>query len=97
MTVSLMRGAIHARRIFKNALGIDGSVGTLLMDCTIDEVDEVLTRDRTAARSPRAPADNARVDVIVKAGPLRIGLKNERCGVVRVRVALETIMEHWHL
>ena len=77
MTVSLMRGEIHARRIFKDALGVDGSVGTLLMDCTIDEVDEVLTRDRTAARSPRALADNARVDVIVKVGPLRIGRKDE--------------------
>ena len=77
MTVSPMHEAIHARRIFKDALGVDGSVGTLLMDCTIDEVDEVLTRDRTASRSPRAPADNARVDVIVKAGPLRIGRKDE--------------------
>ena len=36
MTVSLMHSAIHARRIFRDALGVDGSVGILLMDCTID-------------------------------------------------------------
>ena len=81
----------------KDALWVDGSGGGLLTDRTVNEVDEVLLRDRTAARSPRALADNVRIDIIVKAGPLRVGRKDERCGVLRVRAALETIMEYWHL
>ena len=44
-----------------------------LRDRTVDEVDEVLLRDRAASRSPSAVTDDGGVDVVAEAGPRRNG------------------------